>query len=120
MTHATETPLPKFDWVDTARFWSKVNIPKIPRHENLSWIWKGSPGRKGYGQIKIDGQPLAAHRVAYEMANGPAPEGALICHKCDTPLCCNPRHLYAGTALTNAQDMAERNRNPTYRGFRAG
>ena len=109
----------KFQWIDAARFWSKVDIPTAPRHENLCWIWKGSTGRRGYGQIKIGGSPLGAHRVAFEIANGEPPAGALICHRCDTPLCCNPHHLYAGTPLTNARDMVARNRNPTYRSFKA-
>ena len=95
--------------LDVARFWSKVRIPSSAHHMNLCWPWRGSPA-KGYGQIKIDGTPLRAHRVSYELIWGGLPDGMLACHKCDNRKCCNPHHIYAGSSSDNAKDAATRNR----------
>lgn len=54
-----------------------------------------------------------AHRVAYELINGPIPEGLMVRHKCDNPPCCNPSHLTTGTAKDNAQDAVSRHRAST-------
>lgn len=31
-------------------------------------------------------------------------------HRCDTPACCNPSHLFLGTAKANHDDMAAKGR----------
>jgi hypothetical protein len=76
------------------------------------WPWQGSRHKTGYGQLsdKPNRTVLKAHRIAYEKAYGPIPEGRMICHRCDNPPCCNPAHLYAGTARDNARDSIARGR----------
>src|SRR5690349_13982377 len=66
--------------------------------------WDGTRHVKGYGQITIRGRTVRAHRLAWEKANGPIPEGMMVCHKCDNPPCINPEHLFLGTSKDNAQD----------------
>ena len=41
-----------------------------------------------------ENNPLLAHRVAWELACGPVPEGVRVCQKCGNRLCCNPAHLF--------------------------
>ncbi|MGQ0668342.1 MAG: HNH endonuclease [Actinomycetota bacterium] len=53
---------------------------------------------------------LRAHRVAWELIHGPIPAGRLICHHCDNPPCVNPRHLFLGTAHSNALDRKRKDR----------
>jgi hypothetical protein len=40
--------------------------------------------------------------VAYILTNGPIPLDCVICHVCNTPACCNPAHLRAGSHTDNA------------------
>jgi hypothetical protein len=91
-------------------FWSKV---KIAKDKKSCWEWSGAKKRKGYGNVRVDGKYLSAHRVAFELANGSIPIGYMVCHVCDNPPCCNPRHLMLGTAKSNACDMLIKNRQKT-------
>jgi hypothetical protein len=67
---------------------------------------------EGYGKLCWQGkQDRYAHRVAYQLAHGPIPDGRFVCHACDNPSCCNPRHLWLGTPLDNIQDRDRKGRN---------
>lgn len=73
------------------------------------WVWLGSANKKGYGSICINGRSQLAHRVSYELFNGPIGD-LLACHTCDNPSCVNPAHLFAGDAFANMQDASRKNR----------
>jgi hypothetical protein len=70
----------------------------------------GTVDLDGYGRLGIPGHNLIAHRVAWELANGPIPEGMKVCHTCDNPPCQNPAHYFLGTTLANNQDRDRKGR----------
>ena len=79
----------------SARFWSKVE--KTP----TCWLWRGGLHGHGYGQVRWDGRRQKAHRVSYQMFNGPIPDGLELDHLCRTRACVRPDHLEAVTHRTN-------------------
>ncbi len=91
------------------RFWRQVNKTES------CWLWTGpGSGPKGaYGGITINKKSLKAHRVSWELENGPIPDGLCVLHKCDNPKCVNPEHLFLGTKKDNTQDMIQKGRHYT-------
>lgn len=75
------------------------------------WLWTGGRNPKGYGVFKVSGVGFrGAHRVAWELANGPAPAGLCVLHHCDNPRCVRVDHLFLGTKADNSADMVAKGR----------
>lgn len=98
------------------RFWEKVDR----RGPDECWPWLAGCDKNGYGVFSIDhDHQRTAHAVAYELTSGAAlPEDMYGCHSCDNPPCCNPRHVFPGTAADNAHDRDAKGR--TARGKATG
>lgn len=73
--------------------------------------WTGGRDQLGYGRISIRGTTVRAHRLSWELKNGPIPAGMIVCHKCDNPPCINPDHLFIGTHRDNAADRFAKGRD---------
>lgn len=76
------------------------------------WIWHG-PWCKGYGRLCIEGKSMVASRASYEAFKGNA-MGNVVCHKCDTPACVNPDHLFMATQKDNIRDCMAKGRKRGY------
>ena len=74
------------------------------------WLWMRHCARTGYGQVRFHGRMWNAHRVAWTLTRGPIPDGLCVCHKCDTPACINPDHLFLGTYTDNMRDAVKKDR----------
>lgn len=90
------------------RFWQYVQ--KTP----TCWCWTGYSLPDGYGRIRWRRKMELAHRVSWEIHNGPIPRGKLILHKCSgggNAWCVNPAHLEPGDYVENADDAIRAGRH---------
>jgi hypothetical protein len=108
------------------RFWSKVDRSG---GADACWPWTGARRRgknEDYGRFVVTVGPRRvrvrpAHRIAWELTNGPIPDGTDIRHLiCDNPPCCNPAHLEPGTHTENIADMDRKGRRVPALGDRNG
>lgn len=88
---------------------SRTRVSESGCHE-----WQGARSTAGYGQINVEGRRLYVHRLVFELSFG-KPK-AQVCHHCDNPGCCNPKHLFSGTAKQNSCDMVSKGRNVCLKG----
>ena len=114
-------------------FWPRLdkNGPTMRPELGPCWVWTGSRDEAGYGHLRIaafkwsqitgdksvsrwqthnSNQHFAAHRLAYQIANGPIEKDRRVLHKCDNPPCCRPDHLEAATHRDNMRDMVGKGR----------
>lgn len=75
------------------------------------WKWLGYCDQNGYGRLNVKGRPQLASRISFLLYRGDIPDGKYVCHKCDTPSCTNPDHLFLGTQADNVADMHKKGRD---------
>lgn len=92
------SPEKRFDY-----FTEKSSLPEA------CWLWKGATV-KGYGKFNVNKKTVLATHYAYERFKGPIGD-KFVLHKCDTPLCVNPEHLFLGTHTENMKDMVQKGRD---------
>lgn len=66
-------------------------------------LWTGAVSGSGYGRMWFRGKMESAHRLAYEDAAGPIPDGFQVDHLCSVRACVYWGHLEAVTPRENAR-----------------
>jgi hypothetical protein len=85
------------------RFWSKVTKAS----GDGCWLWTAATSGGGYGYFRVGDRMLPAHRVAYELAEGPLPDDVELDHRTTCPKACvRPSHVTPGTHQKNTQNLA--------------
>src|SRR5437899_2411616 len=90
-------------------------LTKYTKRQLGCWIWQGATNSMGYGRLHWSGTTVLAHRAAWFVANGPIPDHMCVCHRCDTPLCVRPSHLFLGTHSDNMKDSYAKGRHQPVR-----
>lgn len=83
------------------RFWAKVD------KSGECWEWTAAKTELGYPRIDNS----YAHRVSWELANGPIPPKGEIDHVCHNPGCVKPAHLRLATRKQNIENHAGPKKN---------
>lgn len=89
------------------RFFSRI------KKTSSCWLWVGHKTKRGgYGTIYCGSEKklIRAHRYSYEYFKGPITKNLFVCHKCDTPSCVNPSHLFLGDNTDNMRDASKKGR----------
>lgn len=80
--------------------WQKAFESHVHHDPNSGcWLWAGADNGVGYGKFR----GKYAHRVSYEAAKGPIPDGMHLDHLCRIRCCVNPDHLEPVTNAENAR-----------------
>ena len=91
----------------TGRFWRRVH-----KTEGC-WLWSGPKDNDGYGRAYHDGSTWRTNRLAWSLVMGPVPGDKWVLHRCDTPACVRPSHLFLGSHLDNMRDCLMKGRRPS-------
>jgi hypothetical protein len=80
-------------------------------NENGCWIWTMTRNNCGYGKVQHNHKIVYVHILSFKLFSNNYDVNLQVLHKCDTPPCFNPEHLYQGTQKENIQDAMVRGRH---------
>lgn len=80
----------------TERFWSKI----ITEPNSGCWLWTSNICNN-YGQYKLFGKGLKAHKFLYEIVVKKVDVDKELHHLCEVKICVNPKHLKEVTHSEN-------------------
>ncbi len=73
-------------------------LKKVRVKEDGCWNFTGAINKAGYGAIGYKNKVWTAHRLSWLFHNGEIAPGMNVIHRCRNRRCCNPAHLFLGTA----------------------
>lgn len=85
-------------------------MEKVAVRDDGCWYWTAFCMENGYGLFRFPEGHKLAHRVSYELFNGPLDPKLDVMHLCDVPCCVNPAHLRLGTRTDNMRDAVVKGR----------
>ncbi|HDZ25327.1 MAG TPA: HNH endonuclease [Candidatus Aminicenantes bacterium] len=91
----------------------KIKYKKVLcQYPELGYCWEctSHARSRGYPTIDRNGRHVGISRYIWEKHFGSIPKKLLVLHKCDSPACINPEHLFLGTHKDNMQDAARKGR----------
>lgn len=95
---------------DAAAFFSHVEFEP----NSGCWLWAGpTAGKMGYGRFFRHGRQYQAHKWLYETTVGRPIAPLFALHRCDTPCCVNPHHIFLGSKAENNKDRNAKGRAAT-------
>lgn len=106
-------PPPRSESEFAATFWERVDRSG---GADACWPWTRGRDRDGYGMIWRHRTNLRTHRTALLLSGVAVSDDEFVCHRCDNPPCCNPRHLFVGTPADNVLDCNRKGRAWSPRG----
>jgi hypothetical protein len=93
----------------------RIRSSSTPEPNSGCWLWDLRLNKRGYGRIQLNYKTELAHRASYKAFWGD-PGALCVCHRCDTPACVNPEHLFLGSIGDNVDDMIRKGRKRNSKG----